>query len=140
MSASWLYRFLADLVLVAHFAIVLFVIGGLVFIVLGNRFSWSWVNSLTFRVVHLASILFVVAESWLGSTCPLTTLEEFLRTTAGAPTYNTGFVQHWVQRLLFFNAPSWVFVLGYTAFGFLVVLAWWLFPPRFGRARNESST
>ena len=138
MSASWFYRFLADVVLVVHFAIVLFVLGGLVFIVLGNRFGWSWVNRTTFRVAHLACILIVVVESWLGIICPLTTLEVWLRRMAGSPSYNGSFVQHWVQRLLFFDAPSWVFVLAYTAFGVLVVLAWRFFPPRAGRARNEN--
>jgi hypothetical protein len=57
---------------------------------------------------------------------------------AGSASYDTSFVQHWVQRLLFFDAPSWVFTLAYTAFGIFVILAWWYFPPRLGRTRNES--
>ena len=140
MSPSVFYRFLADIVLVAHFTIVLFVIGGLVLIVLGNWLRWSWVNGVWFRAAHLASIAIVVAESWFGITCPLTTLEVWLRGSAGSSSYRKGFIEHWVQRLLFFDAPSWVFVLAYSIFGLLVVVAWWLFPPRFSRVRNESGT
>ena len=139
MHPSSLYRFLADVILVLHFAIVLFVIGGLVLIVLGNCLRWSWVNSLTFRVIHLASILFVVAESWLGITCPLTTLENHLRTTGGSPSYHTSFIQHWVQRLIFYDAPPWLFILAYTAFGIVVILSWWIFPPRSRTTRNQSA-
>ncbi len=136
MSASWFYNFLADVVLIAHFAIVFFVIGGLIFIVLGNRFAWAWANSVAFRVAHLACILIVVAQSWFGITCPLTTLESWLRRMGGSAVYKTSFVEHWVHRLLFFEAPTWVFVFAYTLFGVLVVLAWWFFPPRSGRARQ----
>ena len=137
MQSSWLYRLLAEVVLIAHFAIVLFVIGGLVLIVLGNKFTWSWVNGLWFRVTHLAAIAVVVAESWFGITCPLTTLEARLRTAAGLPSYGESFIQHWLQRLLFYEAPAWVFTCAYTAFGLLVVATWWHFPPRFSRTRNE---
>lgn len=137
MSASWFYNFLADIVLILHFAIVLFVIGGLIFIVLGNKFDWPWVNSVAFRIAHLACILVVVAQSWLGITCPLTSLESWLRKMAGSAVYKTTFVEYWVHRLLFFDAPSWAFALAYSLFGILVVLAWWFFPPRFGKARKE---
>jgi hypothetical protein len=39
------YQLLADVVLVTHFAVVLFVIGGLVAIVAGNRYGWPFVNA-----------------------------------------------------------------------------------------------
>ena len=65
---------LADAVLLLHFGIVVFVVGGLVVIVAGNLRGWRWVNRWWWRLVHLAAILVVVAESWFGVMCPLTTL------------------------------------------------------------------
>ena len=65
----------ADVVLLLHFAIVVFVVGGLVLIIVGNMCGWHWVNALWFRLAHLSAIGIVAAESWLGITCPLTTLE-----------------------------------------------------------------
>jgi polyferredoxin len=89
-------------------------------IVAGNRLDWRWVNRRWFRAAHLAAIAVVVAQAWLGITCPLTTLESWLRALAGSAPYNAGFIEHWVQRILFYEAPAWVFVTAYTLFGLLV--------------------
>ncbi len=121
---------LADMVLLAHFGLVVFVVGGLAVILVGNLFGWRWVNNLWFRLAHIAAIAVVVAESWLGITCPLTTLESWLRAQAGSSGYDASFIEHWVQRILFHEAPPWVFASAYTAFGLLVAAAWWYFPPR----------
>lgn len=125
-----LSRLLADAVLLLHFAVVLFVVGGLVLIVVGQALRWRWVDRWWFRITHLAAIGIVVAESWFGLTCPLTTLESRLRAHGGGAGYAQGFIEHWVQRTLFYDAPPWVFVLAYTVFAALVVAAWWRWPPR----------
>jgi hypothetical protein len=127
---------LADAVLLLHFGIVLFVVGGLALIVAGNVFGWHGVNRLWFRVAHIAAIGVVVAESWLAITCPLTTLESWLRARAGSPTYREDFIEHWVRQMLFFEAPPWVFIAAYTGFGLLVVAAWWVFPPQTAKSRT----
>jgi hypothetical protein len=133
------YLALANAVLALHVGVVLFVIGGLLLIVLGHwrrrhrPGAWPWVDAWWFRLAHLAAIGVVVAESWYGVVCPLTTLEAWLRLRAGAPVYGgSGFIEHWLQRLLYYDAPAWVFTLGYTLFALLVVWAWWRFPPRRG--------
>ena len=131
------YQGLADLVLALHFAVVLFVVAGLAVVVVGNLLAWPWVNGWWFRGAHLGAIAFVVAESWLGITCPLTTLEAWLREQAGSAGYRKSFVETWVQRLLFYEAPPWVFATAYTVFGLLVVVAWWRFPPRRRRPGTE---
>lgn len=132
------YQLLADAVLVLHFSVVLFVIGGLVFVVAGNLFSWPWVNTLWFRLAHVLAIGVVVTQAWLGKLCPLTTLESWLRVKAGSAAYSQSFIEYWVQRVLFYEAPFWVFPLVYTAFGLLVLVAWWYFPPRYSRRGNEN--
>ena len=131
------YQFLADVVLLTHFAVVLFVVGGLAAIIFGNVVGWRWVNRLSFRVAHLVAIAVVVLQSWLGQVCPLTTLESWLRVQAGSAAYSQSFVEHWVQRIIFYEAPPWVFVVAYTVFGLLVATAWWYFPPH-GSRRTRS--
>lgn len=122
-------RLLADVVLVLHFAIVLFIVGGLVLVIVGNLRGWGWVNARWFRFAHVAAIGFVVLQAWLGRICPLTTLESSLRARAGGSGYRGSFVEHWVQQVLYYEAPPWVFTLVYTGFGVLVAAAWWRFPP-----------
>ena len=124
------YPLLADAVLLLHFAIVIFVIGGLVAVGAGNIRGWQWVNRPWFRVAHLAAIGVVVAQAWLGHVCPLTTLESWLRVQAGGSGYSKSFIEHWVQTVLFYEVPTWVFALAYSTFGVLVLAAWWRFPPR----------
>lgn len=134
------HALLADGVLVVHFGIVVFVIAGLVLVIIGNLAGWGWVNAWWFRGAHLAAIAIVVAEAWLGVPCPLTTLEAWLRAQAGETAATRGFVEHWVQRLLFYEAPAWVFTTAYTLFGLLVVAAWWKFPPGRRGPQPENST
>ena len=128
---------LANGVLLIHAGIAAFVVGGLVLTVVGNLNHWNWVNNIWFRAAHLAAIAVVVGESWLGLVCPLTTLEMSLRSRAGESSYGGGFIEHWLQQLLYYSAPSWLFVVVYTAFAVLVLATWYYFPPRFKRRADD---
>ncbi len=120
---------LADLVLLLHVGVVLFVVAGLPLIVGGNLAGWRWVNHWWFRLAHLLAIAIVVAESWLGIACPLTTLEAWLRSRAGQPVQVESFIGYWMRWLLYYDLPPWMFIAAYTAFGLAVLLAWRRFPP-----------
>jgi hypothetical protein len=130
---------LADAVLVVHVGIAAFVVAGLLLVVVGNLRRWGWVNNIWFRIAHVAAIGTIVAEAWGGVVCPLTTLEMWLRSQAGAASYAGGFVEHWLQQLLYYSAPAWVFVAAYTVFALLVLVSWWYFPPRFDNRVHERS-
>ena len=116
---------LADLVLVAHFAFVLFVVGSLPLIWLGAAAGWRWVRHFGFRLAHLAAILIVSAEAVAGIWCPLTLWEDALRGT----TPEKSFVARWVHALLFYDLPPAVFTMAYLLFAGLVALTWWRIPP-----------
>lgn len=131
------YRTLADLVLMTHVSFVAFVIIGLFAILWGGAAGWRWIRNPWFRAVHLAAIAVVVVQAWLAVICPLTTLEMHLREKAGDATYDGAFIAHWLQKLLYYEAPPWVFVVCYTLFGLAVLGSWLKFRPRpFRRAKK----
>jgi hypothetical protein len=117
---------LADAVLVAHFAFVLFVVGGLALIWTGAAAGWRWVRNFWFRIAHLAAICLVALEALIGMVCPLTEWEDALR---GAPG-ETGFIARWLHRVLFYSFPEWVFATAYVLFALVVAATFWLLPPR----------
>ena len=125
-----LYLLLADTVLVLHVLFVAFVVAGLILIFVGKFLRWPWVRNRVFRIAHLFAIGIVVLQSWFGAICPLTTIEMALRSRAGEASYAGSFVAHWLESLLYYRAPAWVFIVCYTAFGALVVASWFWIPPR----------
>lgn len=132
MTKESIYLLAANAVLVSHVIFTAFVIFGLALIYVGHFVGWSWVKNLWFRLFHLASIGIVVLESWAGCICPLTTWEMALRKESGVTTYSGSFIQYWLQSILYYNAPEWVFTLVYTLFGCLVVVSWFVVKPRWG--------
>ena len=135
------FTVVADVVLVVHFAVVLFVVGGMLAIALGVKLGWLWVHGWLFRLTHVAAVALITLQAWLGQHCPLTILEGWLRTQAGEQSfYEVSFVQYWLETIMYFQAPLWVFAIGYTLFGLLVILAWWRFPPKLLQSKKRLAT
>lgn len=116
--------------LTVHVGFVAFVVVGLLAILTGGVRGWKWIRNPWFRLLHLAAIGVVVVQAWFGIVCPLTTFEMALRERAGDRTYDGTFISHWLRKLLFYDAPPWVFVVCYTLFGLAVVGSWLGFRPR----------
>ena len=125
---------LADALLALHTGIVLFVVGLLPLVLLGGARGWRWVRHRVLRLAHLGLMLFIAAQTWIGQLCPLTVLEQDLRRLAGQSAYGESFIEHWLSRLLYWEAPWWVFVTAYTAFAVPVAGAWWWVRPASGRS------
>jgi hypothetical protein len=124
---------LADVVLVVHFAFVLFVVGGFALILVGAAAGWRWIRNHAFRYAHLAAIVVVAAEALVGIACPLTVWENVLR--RGTPE-GPSFVGRWVSRLLYYDLPEWVFATAYIVFAIAVAVTLWLVPPGGDRPRE----
>lgn len=132
---NW-YALLADVILAIHFTFVAFVIGGVVVIWIGYFARRSFVHNFRFRLLHLAAMGFVLLEALVGMVCPLTTWENQLRVRGGASAYQESFMQHWIGRILFYNLSETTFTILYAAFFLLIVLTYWIIPPR----RSQSAT
>ena len=141
MKSAQYHLLLADVILVVHFAFVVFVVAGLLAVWTGRFLRWSWVRNFWFRLAHVLAIGIVAGEALGGVECPLTTWEAKLREQAGATgTYEGSFLQHWVHRLMFFEASQSTFTAIYIAFFALVVGSFWFVKPRWPSRKAHSSS
>jgi len=131
MNSAVIMLFLADVVLAAHFAVVLFAVVGQLLILAGWLGDWRWVRNIPFRVVHLGLVVFVMIEDWLQVACPLTVAERWLRRMAQSPSYDQSFVAYWLGKLqhAFVGAPQSTFMMISTIFAILVVVSFLGYPP-----------
>ena len=116
---------IADAILVVHFAIVVFIVGGLLAVWIGAALDWRWIRNPWFRYAQLAAIAFVAAEALIGMACPLTVWEDLAR----GGTRADSFVGRWLQQLLFYRAPEWVFTAAYVAWALATLATLRLVPP-----------
>jgi len=86
-----LYNFLADLVVVFHSLFVLFVLLG--------GFLLLWRSSVAWY--HLPAVFWAAWLEFSGWICPLTPLENLLREKGGIEGYNIGFVEHYIEPVLY---------------------------------------
>jgi len=85
------YQVLADLVVLAHFGFIAFVVlGGLL------AFRWTWVPWL-----HMPAMAWGVFIELTGRICPLTPLENSLRRAGGLTEYSQGFVDRYIAPIVY---------------------------------------
>jgi hypothetical protein len=86
-----MYRFLADTLLLLHFAFVAFVLFGGLLLLRWRRLVW----------LHLPAALWGVAIMFGGWICPLTPLENRLRRLSGGAGLEGGFIEHYMLPLIY---------------------------------------
>ena len=85
------YRLLADLVVVAHLVFIIYALfGGL----LGLWKKWN-------LFVHLPAVAWIAIIEFQGWICPLTPLENSLRSAGGSSGYEAGFVEHYLIPVIY---------------------------------------
>ena len=86
-----MYGLLADLVLVAHFGFVLFVVLGGLLLLRWPKLAW----------LHIPAAAWGVAIEYAGWICPLTPLENDFRRRAGESGYGGDFVARYLLPVLY---------------------------------------
>ena len=86
-----LYATSADLIVLIHGAFVLFVL-------LGGLLALRWPKILW---IHAPAAVWGIVVEYAGLFCPLTPLEVSLRERAGQAGYGGGFIEHYVETLLY---------------------------------------
>ncbi len=113
---------LAEAVLAAHLAIILFNLFGLIVVPLGAARGWRFVHVAWWRVLHLALLAAVAAQALAGRACFLTVWQSELAVGAASP---APLIMGWVDRLIYWRLPIWVFAALYAlVFGYALALLW----------------
>ena len=115
----------ADLILIIHFCIVLFVVFGLVALPIGYLRHYNWMRNIKFRASHILLMGFITLEAVLGITCPLTILENILRQIE----YQQSFVSYWLSHFIYWDLPAYFFVTLYSVCFCWSLLFWKAYPP-----------
>ncbi len=120
---------LATAILAIHLVIIAYNVAGLIVIPWGGIRGWSFVHNFWLRLVHLVALSIVALQALLGRACFLTLWQAQLsaRAAGRAP---APLIAHWIDGLVFWPIPLWVFTLIYVAVWIYVVALWWIFPPR----------
>jgi len=122
-----LSKIFADVILLAHFAFIIFAVFGGIIVFFKRRAAWF----------HIPTVLWsalVNFESWI---CPLTPLENSFRAKAGQAGFKGGFVEHYIEPLVYpgeiprkMELIAGFSVLVWNVLMYLIVIRW-------GRRRNS---
>lgn len=86
-----LYQWAADAVVVVH-------LGFLVFLATGSMLAWRWPHLVW---LHLPSVAWGVVSITAGAACPLTAFEERFRLLAGEQGRAGGFVDRYIEGVVY---------------------------------------
>lgn len=114
-----------QLILAVHLVVIAFNVAGLALIPLGAALGWRWVRIRWLRLLHLASLAVVAVQAALGEACFLTVWQAVATGEAPEP-----LITSWVNSLIYWPLPMWVFTSAYIAVFAYVLALWWLVPVR----------
>ena len=124
-----MYPLLADLVLIVHLAFVVFVLcGGLLVL------RWRWIAWL-----HLPAAVWGTVVEFSGWVCPLTPLENWLRTQGGEAGYEDDFTTRYLLPILYpvDLTRDVQMLLGTVVVLLNAAVYWWLWYMQAGRAARN---
>lgn len=125
-----LSRSLATGILILHLGIILFNVAGLIVIPWGGVRGWAWIHNFWLRLAHLVALSVVAIQALLGRACFLTLWQYALSEHAASHGQPPPLIAHWIDQLIFWPIPLWVFTLLYVAVWIYTAWLWWRFPPR----------
>jgi asparagine N-glycosylation enzyme membrane subunit Stt3 len=115
-------KILADTVLLIHFAFVFFAVFGGISVLYKRSLAWF----------HIPVVLWSSVINLGGWICPLTPLENYFRSQAGRAGYEGGFVQHYIESLVYpggmprnFELIAGISILAWNGLVYLFVLLYW---------------
>jgi len=126
-----LYKILADAIIVVHFLFILFMLLGFLLTVYAIFFRQKFFDWWLFRSLHLLGIFYVASLSILGKYCPLTLLENELRSRyAVSSVYFGSFIVHYLEKLVYPDVNPLVIQIPTIFIAIFTIVIFILKPPR----------
>jgi len=110
-------------VLAVHLLVIAFNVLGLAVIPLGAALGWAWVRVRWWRALHVLSWAVVALQAVLGRACFLTVWQDQVTGAGSQPPL----IERWVNSVIYWPLPIWVFAGVYIAL-FAAVIAVWVLP------------
>jgi uncharacterized protein DUF2784 len=117
----------AEAVLAAHIAVILFNVFGLIVVPIGAARGWRFVHIAWWRMLHVAMLAAVAVQALASRACILTLWQSDLTGSAARP---PPLIASWVNRLIYWKLPIWIFAALYTVVFVYAVALLWLVPLR----------
>ena len=108
-------------ILAIHLVIIAFNVAGCVLVPVGAWRHWRWVRGFWWRLAHLSSFAVVAAQALAGRACFLTIWQADAAGTGRAQPL----IATWINHLIYWPLPLWVFAVAYVVV-FLYVVALWV--------------
>lgn len=125
IAAQTCFGLFADLIVLVHLAFVVFVIFGGLLAARWRRAAWG----------HLAAVAWAALIEFSGWSCPLTPLENWLRTKSASGGYQSDFVAHYILPVLYPDGLTRAtqIALGCIVIAINLAVYAWIFGSRTGR-------
>lgn len=128
-----LFRIIADITVLIHFALILFILYGFVLTVAGFWIKGFW-ERFWFRTIHLAGILVVAGLAATNRYCPITIFENMMRSRHDPDTvYPGSFIVHYVERLVYPDVHPMMIVVPTIIIALYTLAMYVIIPPKCGK-------
>ena len=125
------YHFLADIIVLLHFAFIIFTLFGGILSIWWQKVIW----------LHIPAVLWSALTEFAGWICPLTFLEYWLRVRGGQKAYSGGFIEHYILPILYpYGLTREIqIVLGVIVIAFNLLIYFYVLMVRKKRRRKEKA-
>lgn len=120
---------LADIIVVIHFAWILFILSG--FILTSCGFFWKALfDKWLFRTIHLCGIFYAGLLALLRKHCPLTVLENNLRQKYTPESiYPDSFIIHYIEKLVYPDLNTLMIIIPTVIIAVFTIVVFIVRPP-----------
>ena len=120
-----MWLFIADIILLLHFFVVIFITSLFFLVPIGFKYKWEWTRIKFLRLTHLILMFLITIETVLGITCPLTIIEHNLRNFITSHS----FVSYWISKFIYWDLPTSFFLMLYIICLIWTIYMWIIYPP-----------